>query len=310
MKINMYRELEVFRAVMLAGSTSMASKMLEITQPAVSQQIKKLESKYDVVLFERNRGRLVPTREAHALMEEVETFFNGLAMLDHKLRSLKSSVKSSLRLAVHPAYGNFLAPMAIARFRQKFDVPVFFEVSSSASAYQRVHSGEIDFGIIANEIETKDCEQYNFCSARGLIVSPPGLIGGHVKALTTSDLLKYPFVAMNAEDHTRLELEAHMGAAAKQLDIAVQTPYALTVCELVAQGVGVGLAHPIVASSYLPDKLEARLLDKEVRFTSKLIFRKDSRLSLEAKELIRLLRIQLEGDIKRLDNLLGFSVLN
>ncbi|ATP50283.1 hypothetical protein CR512_13245 [Pseudomonas putida] len=68
-------------------------------------------------------------------------------MLDHKLRSLKSSVKSSLRLAVHPAYGNFLAPMAIARFRQKLDVPVFFEVCSSASAYQRVHSGEIDFGI-------------------------------------------------------------------------------------------------------------------------------------------------------------------
>jgi DNA-binding transcriptional LysR family regulator len=115
---------------------------------------------------------------------------------------------------------------------------------------------------------------------------------------------------MNAEDHTRLQLEDHMGAAAKQLDIAVQTPYALTVCELVAQGVGVGLAHPIVVSSYLPEKLEARRLDKEVRFTSKLIFRKDLRLSMEAKELIRLLRIQLEGDIKRLDSLLGFSVLD
>ncbi|KAF4560462.1 LysR family transcriptional regulator [Pseudomonas sp. CES] len=63
MKINMYRELEVFRAVMLAGSTSMASKMLEITQPAVSQQIKKLESKYDVVLFER-KGSIIPTFQA------------------------------------------------------------------------------------------------------------------------------------------------------------------------------------------------------------------------------------------------------
>ncbi len=73
----------------------MASKMLEISQPAVSQQIKKLESKYDVTLFERNRGRLVPTREAQALMDEVETFFNGLVLLDHKLRSLKTSVKSA-----------------------------------------------------------------------------------------------------------------------------------------------------------------------------------------------------------------------
>ncbi|WP_233634708.1 LysR family transcriptional regulator, partial [Burkholderia cenocepacia] len=49
---------------MNAGSTSKAAGVLEISQPAVSQSIRRLEGMAGFRLFERVRSRLVPTQEA------------------------------------------------------------------------------------------------------------------------------------------------------------------------------------------------------------------------------------------------------
>ena len=53
-----YRQLEAFRAVMLAGSMTQAAEMLSISQPAVSRLIACLEQDLDFALFRRRRGRL------------------------------------------------------------------------------------------------------------------------------------------------------------------------------------------------------------------------------------------------------------
>jgi DNA-binding transcriptional LysR family regulator len=74
----MYREIEIFRAVMLTGSTSRAAEKLDISQPAVSQAIRKLEENAGLKLFARMRGRLLPTQEATALMVDVDQHFTGM----------------------------------------------------------------------------------------------------------------------------------------------------------------------------------------------------------------------------------------
>ena len=78
------REIQVFRAVMQAGTTSKAATLLGISQPAVSQAIRKLETSSELRLFERVRGRLVPTQEAGALMEEVDRCFAGFELIEHR----------------------------------------------------------------------------------------------------------------------------------------------------------------------------------------------------------------------------------
>ncbi|WP_456876474.1 LysR family transcriptional regulator [Ewingella americana] len=61
----MYREIEIFRSVMLTGSTSRAAEKLNISQPAVSQAIRKLEEGACLKLFARVRGRLLPSARSH-----------------------------------------------------------------------------------------------------------------------------------------------------------------------------------------------------------------------------------------------------
>ncbi len=68
------REIEAFRAVITSGSTGKAARLLGVSQPAVSQAIRKLEELAELRLFDRIGGRLQPTQEAHALMTEVDKF--------------------------------------------------------------------------------------------------------------------------------------------------------------------------------------------------------------------------------------------
>lgn len=61
------KHIEVFHAVMLTGSVSAASKLLHVTQPAVTQSLQLAELQLGDALFTRQRRRLIPTREAQAL---------------------------------------------------------------------------------------------------------------------------------------------------------------------------------------------------------------------------------------------------
>ncbi|MBC7077924.1 MAG: LysR family transcriptional regulator, partial [Synergistales bacterium] len=66
------RQIEIFRAVMITGSISGASKLLFVSQPAVSRLLSHTELRMGLKLFERVKGRLYSTPEARSLFKEVE----------------------------------------------------------------------------------------------------------------------------------------------------------------------------------------------------------------------------------------------
>jgi DNA-binding transcriptional LysR family regulator len=76
-KINS-RQIEAFRALMLAGTTTAAAEVMRVTQPAVSRLLADLQAALKLTLFDRRGTRLVPTSEALALYDEVQRSFVGL----------------------------------------------------------------------------------------------------------------------------------------------------------------------------------------------------------------------------------------
>lgn len=72
------RQLEAFRAMMLAGTTQGAAELVGLSQPAVSRLVDAFERSLAPRLFERTRNRLPPTPEAHLLFAEVERAFTGV----------------------------------------------------------------------------------------------------------------------------------------------------------------------------------------------------------------------------------------
>jgi DNA-binding transcriptional LysR family regulator len=110
-----FRQIEIFRAVMIAKSLSGAAKLLHSSQPGLSRQLKHLEVHLGFLLFDRVKGRLVPTREARVLFEEVKSVYKNLEAVDLVVRRLKAGEDEVLRLGASPSLAHSLVPVMLRR---------------------------------------------------------------------------------------------------------------------------------------------------------------------------------------------------
>ena len=299
------REIEVFRAVMQAGSTSKAAVLLNISQPAVSQSIRKLETESELRLFERVRGRLVATQEALSLLVEVDLCFAGFESIKHRIRSLKTFGLGRLSIASFPALGTGFMPRAIAAFNlEKRSIEMSFQIMSSRDVHQKVVSGGVDFGLMADELSVVGLEHSKFMSLPGVIVMPDTHPLARKATLNPDDLVSYPFIALNPEDASRRRLEQALREVKKELRPIIETPYSNSVCELALRGIGIGMAHPIIALDYAQRGLAIKPMSIDISFTGLLIFRPGIPLSENAKELLKIMRIQMNADMKQLQEVL------
>jgi DNA-binding transcriptional LysR family regulator len=305
------REIEVFRAVMQAGSTSKAAALLNISQPAVSQSIRKLETISELRLFERVRGRLVATQEALALMVEVDRCFAGFESIKHRIRSLKSFGVGRLAIASYPALGGGFMPRAIAEFGLDVRrIAMSFQIMSSREVHQNVSSGQLDFGLMADELSVTGLENSPFMSVPGVIVMNARHPLARKAVLQPEDLAAYPFIALNPEDASRRRLALALEQHQQVLRPIIETPNSSTVCELALHGVGMGMAHPIVALDFVARGLVLKPMSIEVSFTCLLVFRPGIPLSENARELLRIMRIQMDAEIRQLQQVLAGKRVN
>ena len=108
------RQMEVFRAVMLTGGVGGAAELLHVSQPAVSKVLAQARKQAGIPLFERVKGRLVPTPEAQQLHEEIDALWRGVERVRGVARSLAAPRAGTLRLAVSASLAPYLVPRAIA----------------------------------------------------------------------------------------------------------------------------------------------------------------------------------------------------
>ncbi|MGE4528213.1 MAG: LysR family transcriptional regulator [Rhodospirillaceae bacterium] len=165
------RHLEVFRAVMSAGSTLGASKILLISQPAVSNLLKQFEAQLGFPLFLRSGGRLRPTREAHSLYEESEKVFAAFAMAGNLARDLRLGVAGTVRIVSNPSLGNTFLPPILTRFkRENPNAFVRFDTVSNDRVLADLVSDAADFGLTICRLPHPVIESTVLCSGQVMCV--------------------------------------------------------------------------------------------------------------------------------------------
>jgi DNA-binding transcriptional LysR family regulator len=115
------RHIEIFHAVMQTGTISGAAQLLNISQPAATKVLQHCELQLGLKLFERIRGKLHPTPEAHRLFGEVDKLQRDLQAVRRLAANLKTNPAEAVRLASTPTLSITLIPEALARWRQRFE---------------------------------------------------------------------------------------------------------------------------------------------------------------------------------------------
>src|SRR3546814_7426054 len=92
-----------------AGTVGRAADMLHGSQPAISKLLAHFEEDTGRRLFERTRGRLVPTEAARRLYEEIDRIFAGVQQIERTVELIRREEQGQLVIGVMPALaGSFL----------------------------------------------------------------------------------------------------------------------------------------------------------------------------------------------------------
>ncbi len=240
-----WRHIEIFRTVMIAGTTSRAAEILKLTQPAVSRAIGQLERDSGLRLFNRVRSRLVPTPEAQLFLRDVEGAFVGLDRLRSSAARIRDMGSGQLRIASLSSLGAVLVPTAIGIFLQKHPgVAVTLHVRTSSVVRDLVTSGQFDFGLAADEIDTTGVSHQVFATPRLLCALPLRHPFAAREAIYAKDLHEQPFIAFSPEDTVQRTLNQILEKTKIRPRIVVETLFSTTVLGLVARGIGMGLVNP------------------------------------------------------------------
>jgi Transcriptional regulator len=267
------RQIDVFHAVMTAGTASRAAEFLRISQPAVSKAIQELERSIGFPLFDRIKGRMVPTPEGRLFQREVEASFLGMARLRTAAARIRDFGSGEIRIASLSALSTNIVPRALCQFRNRHpQVAITLQAHLSSTIRDLIASGQFDLGIAADEVDVTGVIARPFMTCRACLAVYPGHRLENVDVVKPSHLQGEEFIALAPEDTTRREADAILAAANVQTRVVLETPFSSTVCSMVQAKLGCGLVNPLTAEVYLNNGLILKPFVPAVHFRTLLLF--------------------------------------
>ena len=233
-----YVQLRAFHHVATEGGFTRAAEELRLTQPAVSDQVRRLEEDYDLVLFDRSRRRVVLTEAGERLLAITRRMFeaerDALDLLSES-RALRSG---ALRIVADSALHLL---RILPAFRARYPgVAVTVQAGNSATVIDRLRSYEADIGVMGERPAGRDFDVLRLNESPIVAVVPCGVPLAGAGAVTFGDLARLPLVLREEGSKTRAKVLAAARAAGVDLTAAVEAEGREAVREIVAAGGGVG----------------------------------------------------------------------
>lgn len=233
-----YVQLRAFHYVALCGGFSRAAEELFLTQPAISDQVRKLEEEYDVLLFNRHKKQVTLTGAGERLMEITRRMFDQEAQA-HELLSEERALRSgTLRIVADSAHHLL---QVLAEFRRRYPgVRVTLSAGNTATVLDRLHRYEADIGVLG-EMPHNNAFRMLRLNATPIIAFAAKDFGlGKSRDVTFAELARLPLVMRERGSRTRRKLEEAAARAGFELVPAIEAEGREAVREIVASGAGLG----------------------------------------------------------------------
>ncbi len=261
------RQLEAFRATMVAGTATDAAALMGVTQPAVSRMLRDLQDALGFRLFEKVGNKLVPTNEGLTLYSEVERSFVGLDRIARTAQEVKGRRAGMLRIAAMPSLMNGFLPRFVGGFlaeRPKLDLSLMG--TGSHLVLEQVLSGECELGFAMGPLEHAGLIAQPMPVAQMVAVLPVGHRLTEKAVVHVSDLHGEDFIALDGGGRSRMRIDRLAELHNVRLVVRAETRLSGIVCGLVSSGLGMSLCDPFTAREFAGRGVVARPFEPAVDF--------------------------------------------
>ena len=148
------RHLEIFHAVMTCGTLSRAAESLNISQPAASKALKNAEMKLGFKLFQRVRGKLLPSSEALTLFEKAQNIYQDLDNLRLLADNQARDPRAKISLGCLPSLGLSLVPEMVTDFyQQNANLVMTLTTEHTETLVKKLDLREIDLALTLQPVQ-------------------------------------------------------------------------------------------------------------------------------------------------------------
>ena len=237
-----FRQLRVFTEVARHGSVLRAAEALHITSPAVSMQIKELESQVGLRLFDREKRRLSLSTAGEYFLVHARQLLAAHKAAEDGMARFQRLDRGLLTLGFVSTAQYFLLRL-LARFHDEHPgIELRLRVAHNREhLVSLLHGGEIDLAVMGRPPREIDTRAEAFAAHPLVFVAPAGHPLTHQPHLPATALLGYPLLVRESGSGTRAALEDFLAAQHVVPRPAMEIASNETLKQAVIAGMGLGL---------------------------------------------------------------------
>ncbi|QEX21618.1 transcriptional regulator [Hypericibacter adhaerens] len=234
-----HAQLRAFHAVASEGSFTRAAEALHVTQPTLSGQVKALEERYGVKLFDRRGRRVHPTELGRSLLDLTRRLFSLEAEAEQILGAAKGLKRGHLRLA---ADAPFHVIGALSAFAKRYPgIRLSLTIGNSEEILEALVEHRADVAVLANIPENPRVHAVPFRRDRLIAFVEQNHPWAGRESLTLKELAGRRLVLREIGSTTRRLFETAMAARGLTLGEVLEVNSREAVRETVAAGLGIGV---------------------------------------------------------------------
>ena len=241
---------DLYKIFYIAAKTenfSKAASELYISQSAVSQAIKNLESKLGVPLFLRNSRHLSLTPEGKLLFSHAEQAFNLFKTAEHKINAMQNFEAGEIRIGASDTICKYYLLPYLEKFNYRFPkVKIRVINRTSAQILDILKNGLIDFGVVTIPENSQKLKYMELFSAEDIFVASERFRELRDHRIQLSHLAGYPLLMLEKTSFTRQIFDDFQ----KKLGLNLQPEIELESVDILAEfaKIGLGIAYCVKES--------------------------------------------------------------
>ncbi|MEP2029843.1 MAG: LysR substrate-binding domain-containing protein [Paracoccaceae bacterium] len=269
-----HSQLRAFHYVAHLGGFSRAAEYLLLTQPAISEQVRKLEQDHDVLLFHRERKRVRLTTQGTHLFRFTKQYFETEQQIEEYLSATSAAVDGELRIIADSAHH---VTFFLGQFRKRFpNISVTLRTGNTEGILENLRAYNAEIGIVGGLPPGSDMETLDLGSTEITAFAARDFTVGSSGTLSIMELAGLPLVFREGGSKTRQKLEEEAKKQGISLTPAIIAEGRETVREVVASGAGIGFVSQ--AEFGHDNRLtQIRLRDVDIQMTETMVHLKQRR---------------------------------
>ncbi len=291
--------LKVFCDLIDTGSFSIAAAQNFVTQSAVSQQIRTLETRYGRKLVERTKRRVHPTPAGEIVYEISKDIVNRYRALEGRVQAFSNIVAGTVRVATVHSVGLYEFSDELKRYVKAYpNVNIRLEYKKSNQIYDEVISGNLDVGVIAYPSKRPQIRLIPFREDRLVMICTPAHPLARLKAVPIARLDGERFVGFEKDIPTHKAIERIFQKHGVRVNYVAELDNVEVIKRIVEVGTGVAIVpEPAAAPEVQSRSLVAiPFLDEGFVRQLGIILREGRHFSPAAEKFIETLAPHVEAD--------------